>query len=170
MCGLSVRATRSGAGSSAFPAVGLARDVVIVFTLVATLLVDSGCAGVRKTLAALQGLNTALEAQFGEPFSVNQNNTSGVLTLSAEVTQAEAERLTPESERVRAVRIAKFARTHYADTDQITTIAVIFTTRSDMGFVHVSRSYPGGTWAISSLDAEPDPTPVDDEGKILQSH
>jgi hypothetical protein len=127
-------------------------------------LVSAGCADVRRTFSGMWALSTALQAQFQEPFSVARSP-NGVLTLSTEASQGEAEKVTPGSDRQRALRIAKFARAHYTDTVGLQTITVVFTTSTDAGALNIRHSYPGGAWSLVSLDAEPDPEAADSAGQ-----
>jgi hypothetical protein len=136
----------------------------VAAVLFALALLGAGCADLRKTFGGLLSLSTALQAQFHEPIGVIRS-TNGVLTLSAEASQGEAEKVTPGIDRQRALRIAKFARAHYADTAGLREIIVLFTTSTDAGALHIQHSAPGGSWSIASLDAEPDPEAADSAGR-----
>ncbi len=140
------------------------RGVVAAAALIASALLGAGCADLRKTFSGMWALSTALQAQFQEPFVVTRT-TNGVLILSAQAPEAEAEKVVPGIDRERALRIAKFARAHYTDTIGLHAITVFFTTRNDVGALHIQHSHPGGTWSIIALDAEPDPELGDSAGQ-----
>jgi hypothetical protein len=128
-----------------------AAAVVIAFALMGV-----GCADLRRSFGADVALDAELKAQFQEHISALRIP-DGVLMLSADLSQAEAGKVMPGTDRMRALRIAKFARAHYTDTIGLHMITVVFATRGDAGVLQTRHSYPGGTWSIASLDAEPDP-------------
>jgi hypothetical protein len=138
----------------------MARRLVTAAGLIVFVLAGAGCADIRKSFSGMWALSTALQAQFHEPFGVTRA-TNGVLILSAQAPDGEAEKVMPGMDRERALRIAKFARAHYTDTIGLRTIMVVFTTKNDIGALHIQHSEPGGTWSISSLDAERDPDLAD---------
>ncbi|GEM_PF-4254696 len=136
------------------------RRAAAAAVLIALGVMAAGCADVRRTLSGMWALSTALQAQFQQPFVVTRT-TNGALILSAQAPEGEAEKVTPGMGRERALLIAKFARAHYTDTIGLQAITVVFTTRTDVGVLHIQHSYPGGSWSLSSLDAEPDPEAAD---------
>lgn len=135
------------------------RGAAAAAVLIALALVGVGCAN-AKAIGDLQTLYTALQAEFHETFTVNRS-TNGVLTVSVETADDGSKKAMPANDRQSALRIAKFARAHYADTTGLQEITVVFTTRTDGGPLQITHSYTGGTWSISSLDAEADPGAAD---------
>ena len=141
-----------------------ARGAAAAVALIALAFVEAGCAN-AKAIGDLQTLYTALQAQFHETFTVNRS-TNGVLTVSVETADDGSKKVIPATDRQSALRIAKFARAHYADTIGLQQITVVFTTRTDGGPLQITHTYTGGTWSISSLNAEPDPAAADSAGVV----
>jgi hypothetical protein len=138
---------------------GLIGAIGTTALLTVFVVVGAGCADVRKTFWADVALDAQLKREFHEPTSV-VGPTNGVLMVSAEVSQGEAKKVMPGLDRERALRIAKFARSHYTDTIGLRAITVFFITKPDGVLPHLPHSYLGMTWSIRSLDAEPDPAPT----------
>jgi hypothetical protein len=135
-------------------------NIVCTAALLAMLVVIStGCADVRKTLWAEMMLDVALQRHFHVPITVVVP-ADGMLSVTAQEAQADANKLMPWRDRARGLRIAKFARSHYSDTAGLRAITVYFMTKPDGKLQHLPHMYPGMTWSIRSLDIERDPAPT----------
>jgi hypothetical protein len=127
--------------------------------LIAIVTAGTGCADVRKSVWAGVMLDVALKRQFHDPTAVSAR-TDGMLSVTVEESQADAQKLMPWRDRTRALRIAKFTRAHYSDTVGLQAIRVYFMTEPDGKLQHLPHAYPGMTWSVRALDTEHDPAPT----------
>ena len=135
--------------------------------LMALVLTGDGCADLRHSLGADIALDAEFKAHFRETISVLRVP-KGILTVSVHMSQAEDEKVMPGNDRLRALRIAKFARAHYTDTAGLRTIMVLFTTRPDGGGLHPPQSHPVGTWPVAALDSVPGSRVADSAGQSVE--
>lgn len=133
----------------------------------ALVLAGDGCADLRHSLWADMALDAEFKAHFRETISVLRVP-KGILTVSVHISQAEAEKVMPGNDRLRALRIAKFARVHYTDTADLRTIMVLFTTRPDGGGLHLPHSHPVGAWPVAALDSVASPRLADSAGQSVE--
>jgi hypothetical protein len=110
----------------------------------AVLLAITACAAMRQQIAALTDLTNALSHQFGQQFTINLNVTSGVLAIAATMAPDDTVKVSRSACADRAAEVARFAATHYADSNSVSYIDVKFVLQSDYGALHISRTYCEG--------------------------
>jgi len=124
--------------------------------LVAIVAVSAGCTDLSRSFLASVRLSGELQEDCHERIVVARIP-SGGLYLTAEPSTPEEQKMRPGIDRVRALRIAKFARAHYADTAGLREITVILASNSKAVPVQQRHVYSGGTWRLAALDSLPDP-------------
>ena len=125
----------------------------------AALLAISACAAMRQQIAALSDLSNALSQQFGQQFTINLNATSGVLAIASTMVPDDTVKFSRSACADRAAEVARFAATHYSDSNSITYIDVKFVLQSDYGALHISKTYCEGGGRRDELPARsPKPT------------
>jgi hypothetical protein len=128
---------------------------VTAAAVVALVAVSAGCTNVSRSFLASVRLSGELQEDCHERIIVARIP-SGGLYLTAEPSTPEEQKMRPGIDRVRALRIAKFARAHYADTVGLREITVILASNSKAAPMQ-RHVYSGGTWRITALDSLPDP-------------
>jgi len=110
----------------------------------------AGCAQLGQQLHDIQQLGAQLATEFQQPIGVNLAN-GGTLTLSMPMPDSAHDKMTAESRSQVALRVARFARAHYAHPASLLRINVVWVSQSSYGVVHVSRTYAGGSWSPREL-------------------
>jgi hypothetical protein len=147
-------ACSAGAHWRASASDGLARRVAAA-ALMALAVASAGCSDRSRSFLASERLRGELQEDYRERIVVVRTP-NGDLQLTAEPLTPEEQKVRPGIDRVRALRIAKFARAHYADTAGLREITVILPSKTVVP-TRQRHVYSGATWRITALDSLPDP-------------
>jgi hypothetical protein len=124
--------------------------------LITCVVVGAGCTDLSRSSLASGRLSGELQEGYRERIVVVRAP-NGELYLTAEPSTPAEQQVRPGIDRVRALRIAKFARAHYVDTAGLREITVILASKATPVSGQQRHLYSGGTWRISALDSLPDP-------------
>ena len=148
-------ACSAGAHWRASASDGLARRAAAA-ALMALAVASAGCTDRSRSFLASERLRGELQEDYRERIVVVRTP-NGDLQLTAEPLTPEEQTVRPGIDRVRALRIAKFARAHYADTAGLREITVILPSKTAAVPMQQRDVYSGATWRIPALDSLPDP-------------
>jgi len=126
--------------------------LVKVQAFVISAIVLAGC-GSWQHLQDMSALRDQLTTEFGLPFGLGVSANGKALTLSLPMPPAQAKMDVQEREDL-SLRIARFARLHYAQSDSLQGISVIWMAQDTTGIAPRWRTKNAWVWSTTELDRD----------------
>jgi hypothetical protein len=113
----------------------------------------AGCGKLGREMTDMNRLRAQLATEFQRPVGINIMN-GKVLSVSLSLPDSAHNKMGDEDRQALSLRVARFARSHYADADSLDRITVVWVSRGTYGPLNVSHTYRGGSWSIAELTSD----------------